>query len=520
MQTSSEEIRRELDQKLKALDNLNPDLTTSEVARLLFLAGHVEKSYFTSAAEQTARLVVMYLQSEVKQIGKNIMAEYFAQLDNSARLLREAGEITLPSPSTAATFSTALVPTDLTEPLDFCKIINRAEIPKPLIKAADAFRRRNEVVDTVYQHALKVLWTIDSNAAAQWVINLFENHVGNLDPDIVRDSISVPLSFQSNLPWDFIKWIIKFAEDQNLLEYWPTVIRLADRLLCKVSLKAWFEVNKPRNVLLSQLRLYTRLNYLDDEHLLQWIKNSLNEIGNSVQRFMSFEKSQMDPKWKSVSLMREVIHIADLYIPTLLTADQILTLPDGTEQLAMAFMGLAGESRDKWENSVLSFSEKAVKKTFLLDMKLGRKPVDTIKLLTFGDQNAFNMAYAELDLASENFDSFAQRDKIARFLAVFYASFRRPQLLGIEIGKRYHNLMRIIHDDFLSQYLDNEQLNIIHNKNILPEIASIAAEARKFLAKRKAEDNTLEQMLAAKIAFERFVRQKRIEIIKKIQPKT
>ena len=45
--------------------------------------------------------------------------------------------------------------------------------------------------------------------------------------------------------------------------------------------------------------------------------------------------------------MSELQRIAALYVPVLLTSDQILDLPDGTDQLAMAFMGLAGETREK-----------------------------------------------------------------------------------------------------------------------------------------------------------------------------
>ena len=210
--------------------------------------------------------------------------------------------------------------------------------------------------------------------------------------------------------------------------------------------------------------------------------------------------------------MSELQRIAALYVPVLLTSDQILDLPDGTDQLAMAFMGLAGETREKREEGLLKYAYRAVHLSFMLDLKAGCKPVDTIRRLTFGDNVAFRKAYAELDLLTEKFDSTWQRDKVCEMLSVFYASYRRPQILGYEIAKRYKRLMRLIHDDFLAQNLDENQLAELHALDILPEISSIAAEPRKYLAKRRAEENTLEQLLAAKISFERFVRQKRAQV--------
>ena len=513
MNMPSDNSRQELQERLSRLENLNPDITANELHELLDLAQQAGESAFEEAAAQTARLGKMYLDSDVKVIGQQIMRDYFDTLERGARLLQDSGEIMLPSPGLRPNaFCTALVPVEQTEALDYCKILNRTSVPKALVKAADAFRRRNQVVSTVFEIALKALWKISHERTEQWILELYRGHEGNLDPDIVRDTLSTALASGHHLSRDFMEWAIRFASDNNLLEYWPNVVRFADRVICRNTLVNWFAANTPRNALLSQLRLYVRIGRYDDDAMMSWNRHALDEVGSCVQRFMSLEKSGLEAKWRSAALLSELRRISALYVPVLLTADQILDLPDGTDQMAMAFMGLAGETREKWEEALLKYAYRAVHLSFLLDLKGGRKPLDTIRRLTFGDNDAFRKAYAELDFVTERFDSTWQRDKVCEMLSVFYASYRRPQILGYEVARRYKSLMRLIHDDFLSQNLDPKQLEEVHALEILPEISSIAAEARKYLAKRRAEENTLEQLLAAKISFERFVRQKRAQI--------
>ncbi len=513
-----EVFRAELMRRLSSLEDLNPDISAAEHDRLMELAGCVGVSFFPDVAAQAEKLMGLYLSCDVKNAGRNVMQEYFSELERSAGLLRESGEIhSLPeSIAGKRSFSTALVPFERSDALDFCKIVNRSQVPKPLIKAADAFRRRNEIVNTVFEHVLRVMWTISPEKSDEWAVSLFEKYDGNMDPDVARDVISVALSFNSDVSKDFFDWIIEYASDVNLLEYWPIVTRNADRLLCRQTLRRYFSRNKPKNSTLKWLELMQRSNMMTDEKLLGWVKTALDGIGTSVQQFMSVAKSQAGDKWKSLALSREIAHIADLYVPIMLTADQILALPDGTSRLAMAFMGLAGNSLKEWEEALSRFSVRAVTRKIMMDMKNRRPVVDTIRLLTFGDASAFRAAYGELDLATEKFDSMRQRDKVVALLAVYYGSFRRQALLGVEVAGRYRNLMRMIHDDFLGQYLDTFQLGAIHDCGILQEISSIASAARKYLAKRKADENSLEQMIAAKINFERFVREKRLKLMREL----
>ena len=511
-----EETQIQLLEALSRLENLNPDLKGIEADQLMTLARQVTPEAFASVADFTSRLIEQYLHSPIKLAGADIMKEYFSQLEQSARQLRASGDISAPLLTASTAFSTALVPREQNEALDFCKVLNRSVIPKPLVKAADAFRRRNQVVESVFSYAFRVMWTIDSEAMSRWCVCYFQEHEGDLDPDIVRDALSSALACGAVPGQDFVEWTLHFASDPNLLEYWPLVTRYADRFLCRSALRIWAQRKTPRNSLLNQLVRHVRNHRLDDESLLTWCRTALDEVGASVQRFIDLEHSQVDASWRSASLMTELHRIANAYLPVMLVLDQLLVLPDGTSLLAMAFLGLAGESLEKWEEDLVRFSERAVRRTFLLKLKHSESPVDTLRLLTFGDQKAFNTAYAMLDLVTEKFDSISQREKAVAFLSIYYSSYRRPHLLAIEIGRRYRNLMKMLHEDFLRNALDEKQFSEIEETGILQEIATIAAEARKYLGKRRMADNSLEEMMAAKISFERFVREHRASIIRNL----
>ncbi|MBQ6470418.1 MAG: hypothetical protein IJJ33_00410 [Victivallales bacterium] len=516
---SQDEARAELRERLHNLETLNPDLTKAERERLLELAGQVGREFFSTASAQATVLADAYMNSAVKRAGAAIMRDYFQQLENGARLLESQGEVKLlATNATPGTFTTALVPRESREPLDFCKILNRTSIPKGLVKAADAFRRRNVVVSTVFEHALRVMLAIDEEATLEWLVRFYQERQGDLDPDLVRDSLLVCLECRSPLSPAFLKWLLRFCADQNLLEYWPTVTRLADQLLCRVSLRRWFDQHKPRSTSVASLRLLIQSASWDEGRILEWEKRALASLGCSVERYMSLDGQELSSAWRAASLVSELHRIGELYWPTMLAASHILVLPDGTEQLAMAFLGLAGEALEKWEAKVGQFAVKVVNRTFLLDSRAGRCARDTIRRLSFGNESAYQLATTELDLVSGEFESIRQREKVSRFLGVFYASYRRTQLLGAEVARRYRNLMRLMHPDFLAQVLSPAQLSDIQASGVLTEIATIASEARRYLARRRATDNTLEQMMAAKINFERFVREKRLTLVRQAEP--
>jgi hypothetical protein len=504
---------------LQRLEDLNPDLTTTELRRIYALAESVGKEFFPVAAEQTERLIGLYRQSPVKQRGAEILAEYFQHLDACARQLCEAGEIS-PAQEGRKSFSTALVPLSERPALDWCKILNRAEPPKPLIKAADAFRRRHEVVASVVEIAFRVMWLVDRSQAVNWLIEYFKRQDGDHDPDVIRDALMVVLD-DEELPPTFLSWVETWALDANLLEYWPTVTRLADRIICRYGMEAWNrQPNLPRLTPLAHLRLILRRKQQgDDSHLLHWLRNIMDELGNGVLRFMALEAALDDCQkqhWRKTILLAELKRMAAYYTPIMLAANCILEQPDGAQQLALAFMGLYGRSRQQWDEAMIAMATKIIRRTFMRDLKESRTPVETIRTLTFGDQAAFNFACAELDLASEKFDSIAQREKVTIYLSTFYASYRQTQLIGAEVAKRYRRLMRILHEDFLRQVLEPEQLEELRRDGAIDQLANMAAQARKFLARRRDIENSLEEMLAAEMDFERYVRQQRIQVFRRL----
>ncbi len=523
MPESEHAPQKALETWLIQLENLNPDLTGWELFRIWELARQTGPEGFDMAVAHTERLIDLYLASDVKQKGKDILAEYFFELDKCAKKLCDKGLIAAPIINEKASFTTAMVPAQTTTALDRCRIMNRVDMPALLTKAADAFRRRNEVVETVLEIAFRILWLLDENRAIQWFKAYFAAHDKELDPDVIRDALTT-LSHAAELPMDVLAWAERWSVDPNLREYWPLVTRKADKLLCGNGLRNWAKNCFPRNASLAHLRLMVRMDKLDDDSLLAWLRRSLDELGECVLRFMALENSlegQGDRKdWIQVTLFSELKRIASLFPVMLMACDQLLCLPDGTEQLAMAFMGLSGKGRDLWEKRLLEFSIKVIRRTFVYDMRAHRTPVETIRRLTFGDDNAFRAAYAELDFFSEQFDSYEQREKVIRKLAVYYASYRHVQLIGAEIAKRYRSLMRMLHEDFLRQYLTEAQLKELAEIGVLRDLATQAAAARRYLARRRKIESTLEDMMASKIDYEQAIRNERLGVFRRLMDKS
>ncbi len=516
---SPDEAYRELAQQLRRLERLNPDLTATEVERLNLLAEQSGREFFGQAAEQVERLVALYRTCAVKISGENILAEYFECIEKSSRLLAQSGEISQPEPA-PTTFSKALVPAQALTALDRCTVLSRAVVPHALGKAADAFRRRNEVVDTVLELAFRALWRMDAGSACQWFLDFFARHDGQLDPDVIRDVLTVVLEASGPIPRDFLAWAERWSADPNLLEYWPNVTRKADRLLCRHGMRAWRDSTPARIVPLAHLRLLVEQRRLDDTQLLAWLRNALNDLGESVLRFMALDESLTTSQqaWKTAALVGELRRMTALYPVVMLAADLILTLPDGSEKLALAFMGLAGKGREQWDQYVEKFAVRVIRRMFIADMRDGRKPLATIQRLTFGDLVAFKRACSELDIVQEQFDSMKQRDRVIAILASFYVSYRHASFLAAEVSRRYRSLMRLLHEDYLRQHLPADELDGILRRGVITELAGMAAAARRYLARRRDYASSLEEMLAAKMDFELHVRTQRLRVFRHIMP--
>jgi hypothetical protein len=140
--------------------------------------------------------------------------------------------------------------------------------------------------------------------------------------------------------------------------------------------------------------------------------------------------------------------------------------------------------------------------------------VEIIQRLTFGDRDVCLKLFGMLDWATKQFDSLEQRELVVRHLAVFYASYLEPKLMAEEIVRRYRNLMRLLHEDNLRRMLEPEHLREVLELGIVRELASVAADARRFLTERRALENSLEEMVAAQMDFSRSVRRRRLRLIR------
>lgn len=503
------------------LSNLNPDISFEDRGKLFLLAGECGEKVFTWTVEFFEKLLIAYQKSPVKKYGQYTLQEYFFELEKNALLLQQAGEIKAikTDDKKEAQISTAIIPFRAQElsVLDRCKLLNRAEIPQSLTRAADAFLRRSEVVETVLEIALKVLWLSSEKKTKEWILFYLKDNAGNLDPDIIREILRV--SFKSkNLDRDFLAWAETWSADESLLEYWPSVTAVSDKLLCHYALRNWQKKFPARNGILAHLHLLIEEDRLSDEQLGRWLSNALESFAECVERFTGLgnQEDQEDKNWLRIALFRELSRICSLYRPILIICDHLLRLPDGANSLAMAFLGLIGKGFNEWEERILLLAEKVIERSFLYGLKNGKAPAETIEQLTFGDQIAFNFAMGQLDLLSGQFDSFQQRDKVVRFLSSFYASYRRPQLLGVEVAKRYRNLMRMLHEDYINNILDKEQIQELQKEGLLREISAMAAAARQFLDKRRALKNSLEEMVASEMEFIQESRNKRLAVIRKM----
>lgn len=519
------EAREELFQRLRDLEDLNPDLPGREVARLEELARLCGPECFPAVARQVRRLLDLYLGMPTLQVGRAILGEYFHLLEAGAARLLAAREISprpaLPAASGGVSQALVLYSAFDYTPADRCRILSRTEIPETLSRAADAFRRRVEVVDTVFGLGFRVMWLLDPLAFQQWATDYLTEKEGDLAPEVIRDMLWVMGKSQALSP-AMTEWLFRWCGDMALLEDWPLVVCQADRLADRLFLLAWEKGQPtPRNGRLAHLRLMVQGGRQDEERLLAWLENSLQDFGGAVARFLSFDREATSPQeeeWLHCTLLAELQGMEALYQPILVLSDLLLRLPDGAMKLAMAFLGVAGQSLREWENAILRFSERLIRRAFLVDLKEGRPPVDTIRKFTFGDETAYAQICNELDLLTQQFDSIPQREKVIRRLGVYYASYRRAPMLGQEVGRRYRRMARLLHEDFLKAHLSQEEWEGFQARGFLQDLYSMASRSKRFLDHRRALDMSIEEMVASQIEFVEECRSRRLAMLRRYSP--
>ena len=505
---------------LRRFEDLNPDISVAGQREINALARECPPEAFPEVAAAVERLIELYQQTPTARVGEAILKEYFAAIDNSARQLAESGEITaVPREEVPKSFSTAMVlyTTANYGALDHVKILNRAEIPEPLSNAADSFRRRIEVVDTVFGIGFEALWNLDARQFEEWMVNYLERHQGNLSPEVIRDLLRV-LAPSKSLSPRMLQWLLAWCADAALLEYWPLVTRFSDRLLGRIALRGWArQAGKPRNVSLAHLKLIVQGERMDDERLLAWLTNTLQNFGEGVERFIQLDRTIApdEEAWVNTALRSELRTLSSTYVPILMLSDHLLSQPDGAAKLAMAFLGIIGKGLNEWEEQINALAQKIIRRAFLFDLREGRTPVETIRKFTFGDQVAFTLICNELELVSQQFGSVAQREVVVRKLAIYYASYRRAPMLGMEVARRYRHLARILHEDFLRQHLTDQEYSEVQAADFLHELSSMASLAKRFLDHRRALEMTVEEMVASEMEFVAETRARRLKYIRK-----
>ncbi len=515
--TPQEELRG----MLRALEDMNPDIPEERHRHLLNLAAKCGPSFFDEAAAQVAHLLELANMTTAERVGREILGEYYRVIEQSARRLLEAGEISAASSAGQnAGLSTALVLYSQQDysALDRCKILSHADIPEPLVNAADSYRRRIEVVDSVGALGFEVLNTLDGKQFQIWAACYVKDHRGQLPPTVLRDILTV-LRLETELQPPLLELLQEWCADGALLDQWPLVTRRADRLLSHIALKQWLAQNpKPRNGALLHLKLILGQSLCDDARLLAWLTNTLQTFGESVERFIALdmEETPQEQAWWHTALVAELRTMQAMYVPIMVVVDHLLTEPDGTAKVAMAFLGIVGNGLDEWEKRIRRLSENIIRRAFLIDLKAGRTPVETIRKYTFGDQFAFNLICNELDLLSQQFESMAQRDAVVRKLSYYYASYRRGPMLGIEVAKRYRHIARVLHEDFLRTRLSSAEYEAFAASGFIQELYSMCTRAKRFLDHRRALRMTLEEMVASELEFSAEARTRRLAIIRRL----
>jgi len=499
------------------LFRLNPDFTDTEVAAIYRLAEQVGGKHFDEFAGMTERIIRLYLESPPKAAEQQILAEYFHHIDRSARLLAAKGEVNLESQAALQEGqSVALVGQHVMTSLDWCKVVARADVPKGLVLARDACQRRNDLLFSVMEYMLVILQLIDFDKALAWELDYLEKHRGQLDPDFVRDLLNAWLRAES-LPPPALHWAEIWSADENLTQQWPMVVKKADRLLRNYALRRWRQGRTEKTSGSLHLRRIIERHLKDDGRLLRWLEAGITEIGESVHFFVSSMNREEAPpearEWRGAAMLREIKRIDGLFMPILLLADLILAVPDGAYRFALAFFGLLGTGRKQWEEKLLAHAERVVRRTFVRYLGQDKTPVDIINTLSFGDEDMRLKLMGELDWITKQFDSVDQREKVVRQLAIYYASYREPQLLAAELARRYRDLMRVLHEDNLRRVLTSEQFDEAGDLSVLRDLTSVAAAARRFLTHRRALETTVEEMVAAELDFGRTIRRRRLVFI-------
>lgn len=502
---------------------LNPELVGMIENELYQIGPELGTDYFADAVAFGEELVGFYTESPVKRAEGEVLGEYYFFLDRASKQLQAAGDLPRENGSGHGSATTmALVPKEFYDASKWYTLTAKASVPRDIVHAVDALRRRNELVSSVIEPYFKFLLLLDRDKAFAWQLELCADQEKPIDPDVARDLIRVWRA-ETELPATAIECVEAWSSDVRALRHWPAVVEAADSLLRKQALLKWLAGQSGQTQQMRRLKFLAPFD--DQDRLLRWLKQIIAGMGVSVNFFIQESEkntgkdgTHADAEWRQNALFRELVWLEQMLTPMILLGDLILSAPDGAFDFAMSVFGFTQEYKKSWEGILEKQCREAIRRCFLTDLKRSRTPVETIKRLCFDDADFEQEILAELDIVTEDFDSMGQRAIAVEKLTAIYSSYREQPLLNTEIGRRYRRLMRVLHEDSLRRFLTAEQLQTVMNgmRGILLDLSMIASESRKFLSIRRSLDLTTEEILAAEMDYVQSVRVLRASYIHRL----
>lgn len=497
------------------LCEFNPDVCNARRSEILDAALRTPPEHFPEFANFADSLLTEFAQTPWKVQAREIMAKLAARI--KAAQNRLPGLKAPPGDASSTERHSVALATQATfSSLDWIRILDEAQPPPALQHSIDALVNRNNLTETVFRTLFDILYEIDAEQANEWMESYLAKHRGELDPDIVRDLLRC-WAERDDLPENTMEWTLEWAADEELRHQWPVISRLADRILRRRALARHAEsTTDRRRTLLRRLDRQVRSGATTDSDLQAWTDEAIERIGFHIQAFSRFiGQTDRDAKggWVSKALREELDAVNDLLPPVLLLADVALAETNGATRLAMALIGLPTPELDQWRETLQRETEHFVTRTFLDDLRAGRKPESSIRAFCLGDTELLRQMISDLDILTRDFETREQRDRIARQLAVHYASFREQHKLPREITRRYRQLMQTLHPDNLNRLLSPEDAGQVATMSNLRELSSTAADARRYLSRHQAWDDSLQELLAARLDFEKSIRRRRLRLI-------
>ncbi len=517
-------------QLLERFRALNP-LTASMVEDEVFaLAGELGPAQFPRLVRFVEDVLAHYLDSPVKREEREVLREYYYFLDRLAVKLIGPGDATpaavavpgAPAPPPPPPV-VALVPESLFTSLQWCTLTSIQDVPIDVERAVDAAKRRNFLVDSVLEPLFRLLLLVDRERAFAWQLELCSRRDRPIDPDVARDLLRA-WDREPTLPDAVLHRVLAWSEDVKTFRHWPAVTQEADRLLHRHSLLRLVAAAPLRTGLGQRLRRLAPFDQPDKLRL--WLAAAVQQMGRSVEFFCDQAERLTGEaggsgvggqEWRRAALFQELVWLEQMVPPLLLLSDLMLLAPTGAYDFAMAVFGFTHEAKRGWEDVLTNQCRRAIRRAFVADLKYGRPVTETIRRLCFGDQAFEREMHQELDVLKETFDSVGQREIVVDKLAVIYASYREAGLLATELGRRYRRLMRVLHEDNLRRVLGPEQMRELPRLgHVLVDLATIAADSRRYLSMRRALDKQIAEIVAADLDYTQTIRSLRATYIRRL----